>query len=71
MKWDLNGIQQEIQGTQARLILLKTKISSLQIHIFDLNMMVKSGFEFFILNCNEPLQRYRGVSSVPFRVGFH
>ena len=35
-----------------------TKISSLEIDIFDLKMMVKSGLEFFILKLNEPLQRY-------------
>ena len=34
------------------------KISSLEITIFDLKMMVKSGLEFFILKFTEPLQRY-------------
>ena len=31
-----------------------TKISSLEINIFDLKMMVKSGLEFFILKFSEP-----------------
>ena len=35
-----------------------TKISSLEINIFDLKMMVKSGLEFFILKFYQPLQRY-------------
>ena len=35
-----------------------TKISSLEITIFDLKMMVKSGLEFFILKFTKPLQRY-------------
>ena len=34
-----------------------TKISSLEIDIFGLKMMVKSGLEFFILKFTEPLQR--------------
>ena len=34
------------------------KISSLEITIFDLNMMVESGLYFFILKFTEPLQRY-------------
>ena len=33
-----------------------TKYSSLEIDIFDLKMMVKSGLEFFILKFTEPLQ---------------
>ena len=33
-----------------------TKISSLEIDIFDLKMMLKSGLEFFILKFTEPLQ---------------
>jgi hypothetical protein len=33
-----------------------TKISSLEIDIFDLKMMMKSGLEFFILKFTEPLQ---------------
>ena len=33
-----------------------TKISSLEITIFDLKMMVKSGVDFFILKFTEPLQ---------------
>ena len=33
-----------------------TKISSLEIDIFDLKMMVKSGLEFFILKFTKPLQ---------------
>ena len=36
----------------------RTKISSLEIDIFGLKMMVKSGLEFFILKFTEPLQRY-------------
>ena len=55
MKWDLNGIQQEARSNS---IYYWTKISSLEIKIFDLNLMVKSGSEFFILKRNEPLQRY-------------
>ena len=35
-----------------------TKISSLEIDIFDLKMMVKSGLELFILKFTEPRQRY-------------
>ena len=35
-----------------------TKISSFEITIFDLKMMVKSGLEFFILKFTESLQRY-------------
>ena len=35
-----------------------TKISSLEIDIFGLKMMLKSGLEFFILKFTEPLQRY-------------
>ena len=33
-----------------------TKISSLEINIFYLKMMVKSGLEFFILKFTKPLQ---------------
>jgi hypothetical protein len=33
-----------------------TKISSLEIDIFDLKMMMKSGLEFFVLKLTEPLQ---------------
>ena len=35
-----------------------TKISSLEINIFDLKIMVKNGLESFILKFNKPLQRY-------------
>ena len=35
-----------------------TEISSLEITIFDLKMMVESDLEFFILKFTEPLQRY-------------
>ena len=35
-----------------------TKISILEITIFDLKMMVKSGLEFFVLKFTEPFQRY-------------
>jgi hypothetical protein len=33
-----------------------TKISSLEINIFDLKMMLKSGLDFFILKFTKPLQ---------------
>ena len=33
-----------------------TKISSLEIDIFDLKMMVKSGLEFFMLKFTKPFQ---------------
>ena len=33
-------------------------MSSLEIDIFDLKLMVKSGLEFFILKLSEPLQKY-------------
>ena len=35
-----------------------TKISSLEITIFDWKMMVKSGLDIFILKFTKPLQRY-------------
>ena len=35
-----------------------TKILSLEINIFDLKMLAKSGLEFFILRFTESLQRY-------------
>ena len=39
------------------LILQVTKILTLEMPIFGLKMMVKSGLEFFILKLNKPLQR--------------
>ena len=44
--------------TTARTLSISGLNSSLEITIFDLKMMVKSGLEFFILKFTEPLQRY-------------
>ena len=53
LRYTTKGLSMYLLNTPAR-----TYSISLEIDIFGLKMMVKSGLEFFILKFTEPLQRY-------------